>query len=190
MTSDECVQCETVKGTEQWNYVHRFTFSNGKLKGFQCTCDYHYTHNGYWSKINDLQCDFENICSHILPILVMHTVHSLHKLKKPLSPFVRILYDTFRDKWNIKDINENFASGGGHFREGTIPMKWQEWRHAMCVKETPEYTVKLKNKKLRCSCLGFKYHKKCKHLKIIEERKPFYQNRRELGISLATLVLQ
>jgi len=52
---------------------------------------------------------------------------------------------------------------------------------------TTHYTVKTCGNNLSCTCLGFIYHKNCKHVYTIIQREKMFLNRRELAISLALL---
>jgi len=48
------------------------------------------------------------------------------------------------------------------------------------------YKIETKNDKIiKCTCKGFKFYNKCKHIKIIQEMINIRLNRRQLGISLA-----
>ena len=54
---------------------------------------------------------------------------------------------------------------------------------------TTHYTVKSCGNSVSCSCKGFVYHNRCKHVNRIIQREKMYLNRRDLGISLALLAL-
>ena len=54
---------------------------------------------------------------------------------------------------------------------------------------TTHYTVRSCGNSVSCSCKGFVYHNRCKHVNRIIQREKMYLNRRYLGISLALLAL-
>lgn len=51
------------------------------------------------------------------------------------------------------------------------------------------YAVKSYGNDVSCSCKGYIYHNKCKHVNWVIKREKRVQNRRDLGISLAVLYI-
>jgi len=64
------------------------------------------------------------------------------------------------------------------------------WLYIRDAKDAPIYTVKCIDDKWSCTCKGFIYHNKCKHITLKLRIILHLQQLRELGISLAILALQ
>jgi hypothetical protein len=191
MTNNECVQCETVTGTVPMIWIDRQYHPNGKAEDlFRCSCGFN-SKRFVFGDATIFQEDFDEICIHLLPVIVMHTIDLCGGIDRIDDEFLIEMYYLFIDDWNITEINDRFNQS---FYQIPGMMGEQGWGTGIIwvkgYEKTPTYIVKLEDKKLSCTCKGFKYYQKCKHLNIIDEREKIRQCRRELGISLATLALQ
>ena len=150
---------------------------------FYCNCNYVNVRNDEIVQLNRPQ-----ICNHLLPVLALYECKRLEQFGPLPKPLLRIKQKIETNK----NFDLSFESMHDKFNE-TAQDSWCGTIYVKNPKEAPIHTVTHKDNAWTCTCKGFQYHKKCKHPKLIQERiiarEEALQNRRELGISLATLAL-
>ena len=196
MTS--CELCENISGTPQnilvfrrpildpapqyhidrgTDYIHR-----EDCYEFRCRCPLGqaipldtWLENEDWTIHN---FDSNKHCIHLLLVLTIYEAERLKNLDQELvNPLSLRVYKAATKNMNWEILETGFNTSL------TIP----GYPQFIQMSEIPFYTVKYKDKKWSCTCNGFYYHKHCKHIKKMQAREDAIQNRRDLGISLATL---
>ena len=171
---------------------------------FSCTCGGYSVISEGWTPE---EFDSNNDCMCLLIILIIYETERLNNLNQN---FINNLDQEFLDSLGerlLKHLGRELTdshSGSEVYKEITKKFTWEQLegefikngqysRYGLEYVEIydnymiPIYDVIYRNKEWSCTCKGFYYHKHCKHIKTVKAKEQAMQNRRDLGISLATL---
>lgn len=185
-----CTQINKKNRTKYWPNI-KFTIDR-KLKKFTFSDE-----------------DFKNVCPHIKDLItkermITHKEFEIENLqekkdglKKNMSPI--LLFPPFEKRAYYRALNlaELFYNDYGKDSEeyktfcliNKIRVLTQIEYQETDINLAPKYIVKNEDTDWYCTCRAYKNHKKCKHIDKIKKLEIYKQNIRELGISLATKII-